>query len=148
MPSWRPQATWQGRKRECYDCLKKEVLNSRCLLARCDDGDLLAAAAAKAFQWYKGHNTHSHTYYSHMVARLKRPPRPRRSNTNQMQKLLIAHTWKKHRKDNFIITFIVTGEGGEKILEKVSGVLVREWTQNENPYCNQIIQTVSPYDIS
>ena len=52
------------------------------------------------------------------------------------------------RKDNFIITFIVTGEGGEKILEKVSGVLVREWTQNENPYCNQIIQTVSPYDIS
>ena len=66
-----------------------------------------------------------------------------------MQKLLIAHTWKKHKKDNFIITFIVTGGGGEeKILEKVSGVLVRECTQNENPYCNQIIQTVSPYDIS
>ena len=109
MPTpWRPQATWHGRKRErkCYDCLKKEVLNSRCLLARCDDGDLLAATAAaavKAFQWYKGHNTHSHTYYSHMVARLKRPPRPRRSNTNQCRSCLLHTHEKKRRRQLYYI---------------------------------------------
>ena len=90
---WRPQATWHGRKRErkCYDCLKKEVLNSRCLLARCDDGDLLAAILLRpsTTNGIKA-TTHIHTIPIWLQETKKRPPRPRRSNTNQMQKLLIA----------------------------------------------------------